>query len=118
MNSFLLMLTIAVSLGIASGVIGAVYVLILTQPDQILGEWAKLLYRAVEWIVSKTTKEDWGITSRRDYWLKPILTCELCVSGQISLWTYLFTQHFNIFGLIFCICQAILTAWAIARLMK
>jgi len=118
MNSFLSMLTIAVSLGVASGVIGSVYVLILTQPDHILSEWSKLLYRAAEWIVGKTTKEDWLITKRRDYWLKPILTCELCVSGQIALWTYIFTQPFHLFGIIFCICQSILTAWAIARLMK
>lgn len=118
MNLYLSTLTIAVSIGAASAVIGAVYVLILTTPGHILESWSSLLYRAMEWIVSKTTKEDWIITKRRDYWLKPILTCELCVSGQIALWTYLFTQPFHIFGLIFCICQSILTAWLIARLMK
>lgn len=118
MHLFLLMLKSAASLGFVAAVIGSVYVLILTKPGHILDFWAEWLRSGVKWIVTKTTKEDWKRTKREEYILKPILECELCVSGQIALWTYIFTQPFNILGLIFSICLSILLAWLIARMMN
>jgi hypothetical protein len=114
----------AVSIGIASGVMGSVYVFKLTQPGHILGGWARVLTNVVRYIISKTTNDEWKRTEREEYWLKPVLTCELCVSGQIALWTWVYTLFYSFsffsvtFGLIFCICQAILTAWLIAKLEK
>lgn len=115
---FLSMLLIAASIGVASGICGAVYVLILTEPDMILGGFKRVVVNAVQDLFKKLYKEPYKADSASDYWLKPIITCELCVSGQIALWTYVITQPFHIFGLIYSICQAILTAWLIARIMK
>lgn len=115
---FLLMLLTAGSIGIASGICGAVYVLILTEPDMILGSFKRVVVNAVKDLFRKLYKEPYRAENESEYWLKPIITCELCVSGQIALWTYVITQPFHIFGLIYSICQAILTAWLIARMMK
>lgn len=115
---FLSMLLIAASLGIAAGVIGSAWVLILTEPGQVFG-WLKVwLYDKVYDITSKFTKDPAVQYKWETYLLNPIVGCELCVSGQIALWTYLITQPFHIFGLIFSICLSILTAKTIAQLMK
>lgn len=117
-NYWLLTLLTAASIGVASGVIGAIYVLILTEPDMILGGFKRLVVNSVKDLFRKIYKDPYKADNMSDYWLKPVITCELCVSGQIALWTFLFTQSFHIFGLIFSICLSILTAWKIARLMK
>lgn len=111
---WLLMLTTAASIGIASGVIGAVYVLILTEPGQVLSWWKDLLHNTYD----KIFKFDSPAWHKYKWILNPIVDCELCVSGQFALWTYIITQPFHIFGLIFSICLSILTAWMIARLMN
>lgn len=111
---FLSMLLIAASIGIASAVWGAVYVLILTDTGHILSGWKRLLHETYDKIFKRDT-EAWY---KYKWLLQPIVECELCVSGQIALWTYLITQPFHIFGLIFSICQAVLTAWLIARVMS
>lgn len=116
---YLSKLMLAVSIGVSSGIMGVVYVLILTQPGQVLSWWSKLIHNTYDKIFVRDS-DRWF---KYDWILKPILTCELCVSGQIALWSFiffaLFPLHvFNIFGLIFCICLSILTAWAIARKMN
>lgn len=124
LNYFLFPLITAVSIGTAAGIMGSVYVFKLTQPDHILGGWARVLTNAVRWVIAKTTKDEWKRQERESYWLKPVLSCELCVSGQIALWSwvYILFHYFSFFtltfGLIFCICQAILTAWLIAKKMQ
>lgn len=113
-NYWLLTLLTAASIGVASGVIGAIYVLVLVTPGNVLDWWKNLIHDTYDKIF-KFNSANWH---KYKWILKPIVDCELCVSGQIALWTYLFTQPFHIFGLIFSICLSILTAWKIARLMK
>jgi hypothetical protein len=55
-----------------------VYVHILTDEGMILSWWYKLLSRI-----------------NNPYILKPILTCEYCVAGQIALWGYFFLGNYN-----------------------
>lgn len=122
---WLLMLATAASIGIASGIIGVIYVLILTQPGHVLSWWSKLIYMAYDRLFVRES-EKWF---KYKWVLKPILECELCVSGQLALWIYFISFFlyltynptiflFHIVGLIFCICQSILTAWAIAQKMN
>lgn len=108
----------AVSIGTGSGIMGAVYVLLLTKPGHILGPWKRWVVNGVHYLAAKAIKDDMKAYDTAEYILKPIVTCELCVSGQIALWTFVITQHFNLFGLTLCICQAILTAWIIAQNLK
>lgn len=108
----------AASIGTAAGVIGAVYVLVLTTPGNILGWWKRWITNTIHALFAKIYKDEMKAYDNAEYWLKPIVSCELCVSGQIALWSSIITQQFNLLGLIFCICQSILTAWAIARKMK
>jgi len=119
---WLLTLLTAASIGVASGVMGSVYVLILTQPDQVLGGWKNFIHDTYDKIFNFNSP-NWH---KYKWILKPLVDCELCVSGQICLWTYLISfwmaityghvvSFFHIFGLIFSICLSILTAWKIAR---
>ncbi len=114
MSLFLSMLTIAASIGFVSAIIGCCYVLILTEPGQILAGWKEFVNKAYDKLFKKYSPS-WY---RNKWVLKPILECELCVSGQIALWTYIITQPFNILGLIFSICLSIMLAWLIARVMN
>jgi len=115
---WLSMLLIAASIAVPAGICGAIYVLILAEPGMILGGFKRVVVNGVNDLFRKFYSDPYEANQYAEYWLKPIMTCELCVSGQIALWTYLFTQPFHIFGLIFSICLSILTAWLIARLMK
>lgn len=112
------MLLIAVSVGTGSAIIGSVYALILTNPGHVLGWWKRWIMNTVHMITAKVIKDDMKAYDTAEYILKPLVTCELCVSGQIALWTFVITQQFNLFGLTLCICQSILTAWIIAQKVK
>lgn len=116
-SHYLSIFLIAVSVGTGSGIIGAVYVLILTEPGNILGWWKRWIVNGIHFLSAKVFKDEMKAHDTAEYILKPIV-CELCVSGQIALWTFIITQHFNLFGLTLCICQAILTAWIIAQNLK
>lgn len=85
-------------IAVISGLTADIYVNILTQPGMILAGWARWLNE----VADKYCKPDpyWPkpefddqveawINERRkraDFWLKPILTCIYCVSGQMGFW--------------------------------
>lgn len=109
---FLSNLLFAVSVATAAGVSGFVYVTILTQPGQILAGWKSFLENAYIKIFG------WETESYFKYrWImKPLVECELCVSGQLALWLFLFPFLFKVFSLIFCICLSILIAKLLSQL--
>ena len=56
-----------------------VYTEVLTDPDMILGGWAKFLHKYI--------KSDWL--------LKPLIDCVYCFGGQLALWGYLFVGNYD-----------------------
>lgn len=119
---FLLTLLLAASIGVASGVSGAIYKLILLEPGHALSGWNIFVRR----MYMKFVGSDEEKYFKYQWILKPIVECELCISGQIALWSFLiinfrqFDDYFflHLFALIFNICLSILTAWAIAQRMN
>lgn len=99
-------LLFAVSVAIAAGVSGFVYVTVLTQPGQILAGWKTFL----ENTYIKITGWETDRYFRYRWVMKPIVECELCVSGQLALWLFLVPALLKVFSLIFCICLSILIA--------
>lgn len=98
----------AASVAIVATVTAFVYVTILTQPDQFLGWWKVFLHNTYIKITG------WETDRYHNYkWvLKPIVDCELCVSGQMALWLMVFPSLMQIFLPIFSICLTILlTKW-------
>lgn len=84
---------------ILCGIVGWVYSVKLTEADMILNWWYLFCDQKLpKWIA------------------KPICTCEKCVSGQMGLWVFLFTDNSwqltfsNIFNGICAVCISILTA--------
>jgi hypothetical protein len=75
-----------------------VYVNVLTNEDMVLWWWYRLLSKI-----------------KNTYILKPILTCEYCVSGQIALWTFFFFDY-NIFSHLAYITSAIFVTHLIKTL--
>lgn len=103
-----------VILAFMCAVIGWVYVRILTQPGQVLSFWKVFLVSTYDEIFGINTP-----ASDRYRWiLMPIVECELCVTGQLALWLYLFLMKFILLYLIFCICLAILIAKTLNQLLK
>ena len=77
-------------------VIALVYVHILTQPDMILHFIARFLFRIIDRLSRlKTGLIDLNKYERLRWYLKPILTCEKCVAGNIVFWLYLFYHWDN-----------------------
>jgi hypothetical protein len=78
-----------------------VYVNLLTDEDMVLWWWYKLLTKYVH----------------SNYILKPLLTCEYCVAGQLALWTYFFFP-WNFFSHIAYISLTIFLVHVIKSLLK
>lgn len=57
-------------------VIAYVYAVPLTEPKMILHKWYKFLDRL--------------LMPRYEWLFKPLVDCEKCVAGQLSLWLYFF----------------------------
>lgn len=107
--SLLTVLMSAVNVAIIASISGYTYVNILTKPDMILGGWKKWLWAFYFKI--------FGAQNEKYAWImKPIVECDLCVSGQISLWIYLIYFPFSIVGLIFSICLTLLMTRTLARI--
>lgn len=108
--------------GTQYGIIGFTYVCILTQPGQILSgwrdwlEWQYTLFFTQKALEKKQNVADYLASYR--WVLKPILTCELCVSGQLGLWLYPFCSKigYSFSGHLAAICSGILTAYLLAYL--
>lgn len=100
-------------IAVKCAVIAWVYVKILARPGNILGWWARLLNNYL--VKEKFTP----YYERKEHWiLKPVLTCELCVAGQIALWSYLFPVLWTILDAVFAICLTITIAKTISVLFK
>lgn len=85
-----------IGFGVQVGIIGFVYVAILTKPGMILARWADYLHRLFTvFHVKQAAKKGWSPGYMEDqlqansWWLKPVLTCTWCVSGQIALWLFI-----------------------------
>lgn len=78
---------------IYSSIIGYVYADVLQEEHKPL-HW---------WFVFITEK-----LANKVNWLYYLLTCSLCMSGQFALWSYLYSQEFNLIDFIFTISSSIL----------
>jgi hypothetical protein len=80
-------------LSLLLAVVGYVYVYVLTDMGNILGWWYDLLTNHI----------------KNQYLLKPLLTCEYCVVGQLAFWFYIYWcwYSYNIVQHIFFICLSI-----------
>jgi len=79
----------------------AVFVILLTQPGMIFG-WYKDLINKI----------------KSDYIRKPLGDCELCVAGQIALWSYLFMWDGWLHWIIFIVLTIFFThiiTWIITK---
>ena len=101
-----------VSIGLMAGICGFVYVTILTQPGQILSFWKTWLWNRYMSIFGRNEDK----FHKYKWIMNPIVECELCVSGQIALWTLIFPVLLNILIPVFCICLSILIAKLLGRL--
>ena len=93
-------------LSIQISVCAFVYVVLLTEPYYIFGD----LYAYLE------TRLPW-------YIFKPIMGCEKCVAGQLSMWGYLYLNYLeydlhHAFTHVFFICLTIIITHIITLLMK
>lgn len=53
-----------------------------------------------------------------NYLYRPLGGCAKCLTGQVSLWYFLFTQHFNLLELFFFISLSILFTSIITKLWQ
>lgn len=94
-------------IAIYCSIIAYVYGDILTDPDKILGGWG-------DWIT-----ELHADAANNKEWLKErffyMISCSLCLSGQLSLWSFLFSQTFDLVQLVFTISLSILLTKIIQR---
>ena len=111
---FQLILPDAVRIAILAAVIGFVYVTILTQPGHVLRWWYELLWDGYNKVFPPEKESHY----KYKWIMNPILECELCVSGQLALWIFLFTAPFNLINLIFCICLSILIAKILSKALS
>lgn len=64
-----------------------IYSVVLVQPDMLLGA---AYQRLQGWTLQRTDKYPEEV-----FWLKPLISCALCVSGQWCFWGYLFIYYSN-----------------------
>lgn len=110
--------------GVQYGIIGYVYVCILTQPGEVLGGWREWLeWQHFVYFNKKAIELDKDATdyvSQKKWILKPILTCEKCVAGQIAFWLYPIASKatYSLSGHLAAICTAILIAQTLPFVWK
>lgn len=113
--------------GVQCGIIGFVYVAILTKPGMILARFADFLQRQyLMFHVKQQSKHNWppGLMADKmaanQWMLKPVLTCAFCVSGQLAFWLFIpfVWGEYTINGHLAAVCTAILTAGVIEQLLK
>ena len=98
-------------------VVAQVWVLKLTQEGHILFFVRKYAYKLAESYANKKPLQFTERYQRFEYFLKPVIGCEDCVSGQLALWFYLLVLHGGILYFIPFICltmfftQATKTIW-------
>ncbi|WP_187260738.1 hypothetical protein [Pontibacter beigongshangensis] len=71
--------------------VAVVYSLVLTEPGMLLGG---LYQRLQNWTLTKYNQYPEQV-----FWLKPLISCALCVAGQWCFWGYLIIYHrsYNVF---------------------
>lgn len=101
-----------------------------TQPGEVLAGWARLVYwvrnRYLLYMGAKYIAVDQGQKAmytedvwlrRSELWLKPILTCEKCIAGQMALWLFLWLLPFDLLSLLYVIGLAsYMATWGLNRL--
>ncbi len=96
-----------------------------TQPGEVLGWWAEILHNAHGRLAKYMIADDDSqfVTAfienmqRTEWVLKPILTCETCIAGQLAGWLFLFTQPFNLLALLYVISlSSVLAPWLLNRI--
>ena len=123
MTALLLWILTTAKIALCAAVVGSVYVNILTSPDMFLSWWNIWVWEQYGKVISFFSRRRGeyaydDLYEKYTWVLKPILTCDLCVAGQIALWSYLFTQPFHIFTLIYTICLTILITRLLAKAIK
>jgi ABC-type antimicrobial peptide transport system permease subunit len=110
-ETLLLLLSIAhgAMIGFVIGLIGFVFINILIKPNGILDFWTPFIHDKILKMSNDCPIPSWK--HRAD---KVLTNCEKCFSGQLSMWVYLFNFH-SFFGLVTCVCIAILAAQYIAK---
>jgi len=109
-------------LSVSAGIIATVHVNVLTQPGMVLAGWARWLYNAQTYYITRgqswTERQDPLLFQTRRYhvseWLlKPILTCVYCVGGQAGFWLAVYYQvsYCTTFSVMFCPIVAVLSVW-------
>lgn len=113
--------------GVQTGVIGFVYSTILTKPGMLLGGWADFLHRHFTLFhVKQSMNKGWSPGYMEDklqqnsWWLKPVLTCCWCVSGQIALWLFIpfAWSHWSLNGHLAAVSMSILTGGLLEHFLK
>lgn len=116
-----------IGLGIQAGIIGFVYACILTKPGMLLAGWADYLHRIYTvFHVKQAQAKGWSPGYMEDklqansWWLKPVLTCTWCVSGQIALWLFVpfAWSHWSLNGHLAAISMAILVGGLMEHYLK
>lgn len=88
--------------------VAVVYSVILTQPGMLLGG---LMQRLQGW-----TLERYNLYPEEVFWLKPVISCALCVAGQWCFWGYLFLPDYTLFGHIYFTAAGIFAAALLRKL--
>lgn len=86
-------------LSVLSAIVAYVYKTVLS--DGILNSWFMF-----------------GLKFENRFFYKPIWGCLVCISGQIALWSYLFTMNFNLLELIHTISLTIFITFLINKLIN
>lgn len=71
--------------------VAVVYATILTQPGMLLGGFYQRL--------QGYTLKRYNLYPEEVFWLKPLISCALCVAGQWCFWGYIFLYYsdYNLF---------------------
>lgn len=81
------------------------WVFILTRNDMVFGWIKRLLIGLGERYIYKDGKPDLDRMDLVEYVLKPLITCEVCVGGNVAFWTYvaISRKDFIVIDLLFLI---------------
>lgn len=85
-------------------IVAVIYTMVLVQPGMIFGP----LYQKVQdWTFKK-----YGEFPEDIYWMKPLVSCVLCVSGQWCFWGYLvlYSDQYNLGAHLYFTAFGIFTA--------
>lgn len=88
-----------------------------TKPGEVLAWWSALL-RSLYYKATVSDPADMNRYIQYEWVLKPVLTCETCIAGQLSFWLTLVLFPFDVLSLLYVVGLATFMAPLLIKLLK